>query len=68
MLGDKCSHGVRWGDHCPECELISARQIVDHWGEMVDEARRVISANQRNLFAELTEGMEELKRMREVKA
>lgn len=41
-LGKTCSHGVAWGDHCPECELISARQIVDHWGEMVDEARKVI--------------------------
>jgi hypothetical protein len=43
MLGERCSHGKTWGEYCPECELISARQIVDHWGEMVDEARRVIA-------------------------
>jgi hypothetical protein len=38
-----CSHGVAWGDHCPECELVSAREIEAHWGEMVDEARKVIA-------------------------
>lgn len=43
MLGDRCSHGLKWGDHCPECELISAREVEAHWGEMVDEARKVIA-------------------------
>lgn len=43
MLGDKCSHGIALGEHCPECALISARQIVEHWGDAVDEARRVIA-------------------------
>lgn len=42
-LGKTCSHGVAWGDHCPECELISAREIVRHWADAVDDARRIIA-------------------------
>jgi hypothetical protein len=68
MIGDQCSHGVKWACQCRECDLVSARELVAHWGNQVDEARRVIAASKRNLFAELTEGMDELKRMREVKA
>jgi hypothetical protein len=47
-FGKTCSHGVAWGDHCPECELISAREVESHWGEIVDEARRVIAAAEMN--------------------
>jgi hypothetical protein len=53
MLGNQCSHGVKWGDECPECEWISAREIEAHWGEMVDEARRVIAEAARERMEEL---------------
>ncbi|MFM0141804.1 hypothetical protein [Paraburkholderia sp. RL18-085-BIA-A] len=43
MLGERCSHGKTWAESCPECDLISAREIEVHWGEMVDEARKVIA-------------------------
>jgi hypothetical protein len=43
VIGKTCSHGVSWNDHCPQCELVSAREIVEHWGETVDEARKVIA-------------------------
>jgi len=44
MLGEACRHGVKWSDHCPQCELVSARETVAHWGEAVDRARSVIDA------------------------
>jgi hypothetical protein len=45
--------------------LVSAQEVDAHWGDKVDEARALIAAHRRNLFAELTEGIGELKRMRE---
>lgn len=44
MLGDQCSHGIKWGDECRECDLIAARETVRHFGLMVDEARAKIVA------------------------
>lgn len=43
IIGDRCSHGIPWNEHCPQCELVSAKEIVAHWGSSVDEARRVIA-------------------------
>jgi hypothetical protein len=43
MTQDKCSHGVPWGRDCLACDLVSARQIIEHWGPLVDEARKVIA-------------------------
>lgn len=44
VINGRCSHGKTWAEDCPECALVSARQIVEHWGLSVDEARRVIAA------------------------
>jgi hypothetical protein len=44
IIGDRCSHGKLWAEACPECELVSAKQIVEHWGKAVDEARATIAA------------------------
>jgi hypothetical protein len=43
IIGKTCSHGIPWNDHCPECELATARKTVAQWGDAVDEARRVIA-------------------------
>lgn len=43
MLGETCSHGIPWNTDCPQCDLVSARQLAEHWGPLVDEARRVIA-------------------------
>jgi hypothetical protein len=43
-IGKTCSHGIPWTDHCPQCELVSARETVAHWGEAVDKARSVIES------------------------
>lgn len=43
-LGETCSHGVPWSSQCRECDLVSAREAVRHWGPVVDEARRVIES------------------------
>lgn len=37
-----CSHGVSWLDDCEQCALVSAREVVAHYGALVDEARAVI--------------------------
>lgn len=42
-LGEACSHGIRWTCHCRECDLVTARETVRHWGPVVDEARRLIA-------------------------
>lgn len=44
MLGETCSHGVKWACQCRECDLVSAREFVQRWGPMVDEARAKIEA------------------------
>jgi hypothetical protein len=43
MLGERCSHGKTWAESCPECDLVSAREFVQRWGPMVDEARAKIA-------------------------
>jgi hypothetical protein len=43
MLGNQCSHGVKWQHKCPECDVIRAREIVRQWGDYVDESRMVIA-------------------------
>ena len=42
-LGKTCSHGRTWDEPCRECQLVSARETVKHWGAAVDEARKVIA-------------------------
>lgn len=42
-IGEVCSHGVKWACHCRECDLVSARELVSHWGEAVDAARKTIA-------------------------
>lgn len=44
VINDRCSHGKTWTEDCPECALVSAKQIVEHWGNAVDEARAAIAA------------------------
>lgn len=46
-LGEACSHGIKWACHCRECDLVSARELVSHWGPAVDEARKVIEEAKR---------------------
>jgi hypothetical protein len=43
-IRDTCSHGVPWHADCPQCALISARETVRHWADLVDEARAIIAA------------------------
>lgn len=43
----RCSHGIAWADECPECDLVWAKQIVEHWGQSVDDARRQIEEAER---------------------
>jgi hypothetical protein len=43
MLGERCSHGKTWAESCPECDLVSAREFVQRWGVLVDDARAVIA-------------------------
>lgn len=43
VINDRCSHGKTWGEECSACELVSAHEMVNHWGRAVDEARRVIA-------------------------
>lgn len=45
--GKTCSHGVLWTEHCPECELAGARELVAHWGEKIDDARALIEASEK---------------------
>jgi hypothetical protein len=42
MLADHCSHGIKWGDECSECQLVWDRELVKRWGPVVDEARKRI--------------------------
>ena len=42
MLGDKCSHGVKWGDECKECQLVWDRELVRRWKPEVEAAERRI--------------------------
>jgi hypothetical protein len=43
MLGETCSHGIKWSCQCRECDLVSAKEFVLRWGPMVDEARAKIA-------------------------
>lgn len=43
-INDRCSHGKTWAEACPECEIVSAKEVVEHWGPVVDEARATIAA------------------------
>jgi hypothetical protein len=43
MLGDQCSHGIKWACQCRECDLVSAREFVQRWGSKIDEARALIA-------------------------
>jgi hypothetical protein len=53
FIGKTCSHGVSWNDHCQQCELVSAREIVAHWGETVDRARAAIHEAERRRLRSL---------------
>ncbi len=48
-LGKTCSHGIPWSLQCRECDLVSAREVVRHFGALVDEARAVIEATEKEL-------------------
>lgn len=43
MLGDQCSHGVKWQHECAQCELVSARELVRRWKPEVEAAERRIA-------------------------
>ena len=43
MLGETCSHGIKWGDECKECQLVWDRETVRRWKPIVDEAERRIA-------------------------
>jgi hypothetical protein len=43
MLGNQCSHGVKWGENCVECALIQARETERRYGPLVDAARQLIA-------------------------
>ncbi|KAA1012976.1 hypothetical protein FVF58_09280 [Paraburkholderia panacisoli] len=46
MIGDKCSHGVKWGDECRECQLVWDRELVRRWKPEVEAAERRIRATE----------------------
>lgn len=58
-----CRHGIPYSRQCSECDLASAREIVAHWGEKVDEARRVIAQTNNPLIAKLYEGLDRLEEL-----
>lgn len=43
MLGERCSHGKLWAEQCPECDLVSAREVVRRWKPVVEEAEMLIA-------------------------
>lgn len=43
IYASRCRHGVRWEYPCRECDLVSARDFVQRWGALVDEARAKIA-------------------------
>ena len=55
IIGERCSHGKTWSQECPDCKLVSAHEMVRHWGRAVDEARKVIAESEKT-----TEGSDEL--------
>ncbi len=46
-LGQRCSHGIAWTDECPECDLVWAKQIIEHWAKPVADAQRVVEDAER---------------------
>lgn len=38
----RCAHGLTLSEHCDACEVENARELVRHWGQPVDEARKLI--------------------------
>lgn len=47
VINDRCSHGKMWTEECPACKLVSALEMVNHWGRAVDEARKVIAESEK---------------------
>lgn len=45
--GTHCSHGKRWDEDCPACNLVGARELIAHWGSQVDEARKLIEETEK---------------------
>jgi hypothetical protein len=41
-LPDRCSHGMPWAVPCRECEIVSARETIAHWGPAVREAEKIL--------------------------
>lgn len=44
MLGEKCSHGVKCGDECRECQLVWDRELVSRWKPEIEAAEKRIAA------------------------
>jgi hypothetical protein len=42
MTTYRCAHGLTLAQQCRECDLELARETVDRFGSLVDEAREVI--------------------------
>jgi hypothetical protein len=47
MNSETCSHGIPWSEDCPQCNLVWARGTVERLGPVVDQAREVIAAAER---------------------
>lgn len=58
VIGQTCSHGIPWADNCRECNLVSARELVAHWGHQVDEARALIATADK---ADIQQWLQDLK-------
>ena len=39
----KCHHGFTFAQACKQCELETARAFLEHWGDAIDAARKVIA-------------------------
>lgn len=43
MIQERCSHGKLWGEDCKECEIVSLKQFLKHFGARVDDARKKLA-------------------------
>lgn len=43
MIHERCGHGKPWSEHCKECEIVSLKEFLKHFGEKVDNARKKLA-------------------------
>lgn len=40
----QCSHGVKWDDHCNQCEMVSLRETIAKFEPIVERAKKRLAA------------------------